>query len=50
LEATQRDGDNIPMPAGYDAHTYAPGETTESIVAESETLVSEIEARPASRP
>jgi antitoxin HicB len=50
VEAAQRDGDSIPTPAGYDARAYAPGETPESIVAESEALAREIEARPASRP
>ncbi len=45
-EAAQRDGDAIPAPAGYDAHAYAPGETSEGIGAESEALAREIEAHP----
>jgi hypothetical protein len=34
-------------PASFDAHAYAPGETAESIAAESERLAREIEAHPA---
>lgn len=49
-ETARQEGDTIPAPAGYDAHAYAPGETSESIAAESERLAREIEARPASRP
>ncbi len=45
--AAQHDGDRIPTPAGFDAHAYAPGETAESIAAESERLAREIEQRPA---
>ncbi len=47
LEAALQGGDRIPTPAGYDAHAYAPGETAESIAAETEKLAREIEAHPA---
>lgn len=46
-EAALHGGDRIPTPAGFDAHAYAPGETTEDIAAESERLANEIEKRPA---
>lgn len=46
FEAAQQDGDRIPTPAGFDAHAYAPGETTESMAAESDRLAREIERRP----
>jgi antitoxin HicB len=49
LDAALQNGDPIPTPASFDAHAYAPGETTESIAAESERLAREIEARPAPR-
>lgn len=47
LESALRNGDQIPTPASFDAHAYAPDETDESIAAESERLAKEIEARPA---
>ena len=50
FDAARHDGDRIPTPAGYDAHAYAPGETTASIAAQSERLASEIEQRPVQRP
>jgi predicted RNase H-like HicB family nuclease len=46
-EAAQHDGDRIPTPAGFDAHAYTPGKSTEEMAAENERLVSEIEQRPA---
>ncbi|MDE3228261.1 MAG: hypothetical protein KGO05_00140 [Chloroflexota bacterium] len=50
LEAAQRNGENIPTPAGYDAHSYIPGETAESIAAEAEARAREIAAHAAPRP
>ena len=47
LEAAQHDGDHIPTPVSYDAHAYAPGETAETIAAESEALARDIKAHPA---
>lgn len=44
LSSAQRDGEHIPVPAVFDAHAYAPGETPESIAAKVEALANEIEA------
>ncbi len=41
-EAAQRDGDRIPAPASFDARAYAPGDTAESMAAESEALANDI--------
>jgi predicted RNase H-like HicB family nuclease len=49
FEAAQHDGDRIPTPASYDTHAYAPGETSESIAIESESLARKIEKRTAPR-
>ena len=50
IEAARVNGDHIPTPANFDAHAYVPGESTESIAAESERLAREIAGRPAPRP
>ena len=49
-EGARANGDPIPAPASFDARAYAPGETTESIAAESERFAREIAARPAPKP
>lgn len=46
-DAAQHGGDRIPTPARFDTHAYAPGDTAESIAAESEALANDIASRPA---
>ena len=45
ISSAEREGDNIPTPAGYDAHAYAEGETPESMATDIEKMVRAIEAR-----
>lgn len=45
-DAAQHGGDRIPTPARFDTHAYAPGDTAESIAAESEALANDIASHP----